>query len=305
MAGTVFVTGASGFVGGVVVEELIERGYEVNALVHRRPIVSAAGRVHSIEGNLFDPKALEKGMRGVSAVIHLVGIIFEHRFAGVTFDRMHLEGTKSVVDAAKVAGVKRYVHMSALGTRMDAVSNYHKTKFAAEQHVRASGLDWTIFRPSMIHGPKGEFMEMVNKWVKKQAPPFFAMPYFKGRRHGGPPQIQPIFVKDVAKAFVDALEKPKTVGEIYPIAGSQRFTWPEFYKTASRIIRGRERMVSGIPVPIAKMMAKIGPPLFPFNRDQVIMSQEDNTADMSKFKGDFGWEPRPFEETLQSYAKDL
>ena len=64
-------------------------------------------------------------------------------------------------------------------------------------------------------------------------------------------------------------------------------------------------MVTGIPVPIAKLMAKIGPPLFPFNRDQVIMSQEDNTADLSKFKGDFGWEPRAFEETLQSYAKEL
>ncbi len=233
MAGTVFVTGASGFVGAAVVEELLVRGYEVTPLVHRRPIVSATGRVHSIDGSLFDPKILEKGMRGASAVIHLVGIIFEHRFAGITFQRMHFEGTKSVVDAAKTAGVKRYVHMSALGTRMDAVSEYHKTKYAAEQYVRASGLDWTIFRPSMIHGAKGEFMEMVSKWVRKKAPPFFAMPYFKSRRRGGPPQIQPIFVKDVAKAFVDALEKPKTIGEVYPIAGAQRFTWPEFYRVSS------------------------------------------------------------------------
>jgi len=191
MAGTVFVTGASGFVGEAVVQELLERGYEVNALVHRRPIVSAAGRVHSIDGDLFDTKVLEKGMRGASAVIHLVGIIFENRFSGVTFERMHLEATESVIDAAKTAGVKRYIQMSALGTRMDAVSIYHQTKFAAEQYVRGSGLDWTIFRPSMIHGAKGEFMQMVSKWVRKKAPPFFAMPYFKGRRRGGQPQIQP------------------------------------------------------------------------------------------------------------------
>src|SRR5947207_4945164 len=116
MAETVFVTGASGFVGAAVVEELLERGYEVNALVHRRPIVNTAGRVHSIEGDLFDPKVLERGMRGASAVIHLVGIIFENRYAGVTFERMHLAGTQAVVDAAKVAGAKRFVHMSALGT---------------------------------------------------------------------------------------------------------------------------------------------------------------------------------------------
>src|SRR6185436_19566424 len=133
----------------------------------------------------FDARVLERGMRGASAVIHLVGIIFEQPYSGVTFQRMHFEGTRAVVDAAKLAGVKRYVHMSALGTRMDAASDYHKTKYAAEQYVRASGLDWTIFRPSMIHGPKGEFMQMVNKWVHKKEPPFFAMPYFKGRRRGG------------------------------------------------------------------------------------------------------------------------
>src|SRR5258706_12350075 len=212
MPGIVFVTGASGFVGTAAVEELLERGYAVNALVHRRPIVSVAGRVHSIDGDLFDEKVLAEGMRGASAVIHLVGIIFERRFEGVTFERMHAEATRGVVDAAKVAGVKRIVHMSALGTRMDAVSDYHKTKFAAEQYVRASGLDWTIFRPSMIHGAKGEFMEMVSKWVHKKAPPFFAMPYFKSRRaEGVAPEIQPIYVKDVARAFVDALEQPKTV----------------------------------------------------------------------------------------------
>src|ERR1043165_5275441 len=117
MAGTVFVTGASGFVGEAVVEELLERGYAVNALVHRRPIVSVGGRVHSIEGSLFDETVLEKAMRGCSAVIHLVGIIFERPFEGVTFERMHVEATEKVVDAAKVAGVKRFVHMSALGTR--------------------------------------------------------------------------------------------------------------------------------------------------------------------------------------------
>src|SRR5437762_887669 len=178
MAGTVFVTGASGFVGEAVVEELLQRGYEVNALVHRRAIVSVAGRVHSIDGSLFDEKNLAEGMRGASAVIHLVGIIFERPFEGITFERMHVEATKAVVDAAKVAGVKRFVHMSALGTRMDAVSDYHKTKYAAEQYVRASGLDWTIFRPSMIHGPKGEFIGMEAKWARHKAPPFLFMPYF-------------------------------------------------------------------------------------------------------------------------------
>ena len=136
MAGTVFVTGASGFVGEAVVEELLQRGYEVNALVHRRAIVSVAGRVHSIDGSLFDEKVLAEGMRGAGAVIHLVGIIFERRFEGVTFERMHVEATKSVVDAAKVAGVKRFVHMSALGTRMDAVSESRRRHDSPDEGER-------------------------------------------------------------------------------------------------------------------------------------------------------------------------
>src|SRR5207245_10748655 len=182
MAGTVFVTGASGFVGTAVVEELLERGSGINALVHRRAVSSPAGRVHSVDGDLFEEKILEEGMRGCAAVIHLVGIIFEHRFAGITVERMHLEGTRRVVDAAKTAGIKRYIHMSAVGTRMDAVSDYHKTKYAAEKYERASGMDWTIFRPSMIHGSRGEFMQMVKNWVRKKETTFFEMPYFKGKR---------------------------------------------------------------------------------------------------------------------------
>jgi NADH dehydrogenase len=131
------------------------------------------------------------------------------------------------------------------------------------------------------------------------------MPYFKPLRGGARSEIQPVYVKDVARAFVDALEKPKTIHETYPLGGAKRYTWPDFYRTSSRLIRGRERWVTGIPVPVAKLMAKLGGPIVPFNRDQIIMSQEDSTADMTKFKGDFGWEPRGVEETLPTYSAKL
>src|SRR4051794_28602671 len=178
MPGRVMVTGASGFVGSAVTDELLARGYAINALVNRKPVDDRGGRVASFAGGVFDPRALGEAVRGVDAVIHLVGIIMERRGRGITFERIHFQGTRAVVDAARRAGVRRYVHMSALGVRPDAMSDYHKTKFAAEQYVRASGLDWTIFRPSLIHGPKGEFMQMEKKWAKRRAPPFLFMPYF-------------------------------------------------------------------------------------------------------------------------------
>jgi NADH dehydrogenase len=257
---------------------------------------------------MFDERALDDAARGVDAVIHLVGIIMERRGRGITFERIHFQGAKSVVNATKRAGVRRYMQMSALGARPDAVSDYHKTKFAAEQYVRGSGLDWTIFRPSLIHGPGGEFMQMEKKWAKRKAPPFLFMPYFGAGAmgSGGAGKLQPIYVGDVARAFVDALEKPQTIGEVYLLGGSERVTWPELHRISAEAIVGKKRAVMALPAWYAKALTRVVPgPLLPFNRDQVIMSQEDNTCDLSKFKDDFGWEPRGFASSIWEYANRM
>jgi NADH dehydrogenase len=198
--------------------------------------------------------------------------------------------------------------MSALGVRPGAVSTYHQTKYLAEQDVRNSPLDWTIFRPSLIHGPAGEFMQMEAKWARGTAPPFLFMPYFGAGAfgRGGAGMLQPIHVNDVARAFVDALENPKTVREIYPLGGPDRVSWPQLHRTVARAVVGRRRWILPMPVWKARLLTHIVPPsLLPFNRDQVIMSQEDNTADLAKFKSDFGWEPRSFEASLLEYAASI
>jgi NADH dehydrogenase len=264
-------------------------------------------RVGLVEGDLLDGPTLEAGMHGCTSVIHLVGIIREKPRQGVTFDRVHREGTIAVVEAARRAGVRRLVHMSALGTRPDAISNYHRTKHQAEQAVQTSGLDWTIIRPSLIHGPGGELMRMEAMWARKKAPPplFFTpfMPYFGGKRAG---RIQPVYVKDVARAFVDAIEKPKTIGRVYELGGPKAMTWPKFHRICARAIVGQERWTAAMPVGVAKLLCAVGiAPLLGFNRDQVIMSLEDNTCDLTKFTDDFGWGPNDFEETLQTYAGRL
>ena len=307
MARRVFVTGGSGFVGSAVIDELLRRNHDVTALVDRRPLDDRNGAVRVVKGDLFDTSALDRGISGCDAVIHLVGIIMEKRSKGVTFERIHFQGAKNVVDATVRNGVKRYLHMSALGVRPGAVSDYHKTKFAAEQYVRDSSLDWTIFRPSLIHGPKGEFMQMEAMWARKSAPPpvFFMpfMPYFGGKRAG---KLQPVYVNDVARAFVDALENPRTIGEVYMLGGPDQLTWPQLHNTIAQAVVGHRRMTASMPVSIAKMLAAIGVgSLLGFNRDQVIMSQEDNTTDLQKFEDHFGWKPQGFETTLATYAKQL
>ncbi|MEA2734411.1 MAG: hypothetical protein QOE14_862 [Humisphaera sp.] len=309
MGGRVFITGGSGFVGSAVIDELLKRGYRVNALVNRRELKGRSGdEVRAIKGGLFDDRTLDEGMAGADAAIHLVGIIMEKRSKGLTFERVHFEGTKSVVDAALRNGVRRYVQMSALGVRPDAVSDYHKTKYRAEQYVRGSGLDWTIIRPSLIHGPGGEFMKMEANWARGKAPPFLFMPYFGAGAlgRGGAGKLQPVHVQDVARAFVDSLANVKTIGEVYPVGGAAQVTWPELHRASAEAIVGRKRAVLSIPVWYGKLLTQIVPGLLlPFNRDQIIMSQEANTCDLSKFRADFGWEPRPFAASLREYAAKL
>jgi uncharacterized protein YbjT (DUF2867 family) len=308
MAERVFVTGASGFVGSAVVAELVRRGVGVNALVNRRDVESSGGDVKSVRGDLFDAGALAAQMSRCSAVIHLVGIIMEKPKAGVTFRRMHVEATRNVVEAAKRAGIRRYVHMSALGTRADAMSEYHKTKWEAEEIVRASGLEWTIFRPSMIHGPHGDFMRMEVKWARRQSPPFLFMPYFgKGALgFGGAGKLQPVFVGDVARGFVEAIGNAKSVGKMYVMAGKDVMTWPVMHETVARAVVGKKRLGMGIPVWYAELLTSVAPASWlPFNGDQVIMSQEDNVGDTSEFEGDFGWKFAGFAELLAGYAREL
>jgi NADH dehydrogenase len=188
------------------------------------------------------------------------------------------------------------------------VSTYHKTKFAAEQYVRASELEWTIFRPSLIHGPKGEFMQMEARWARRTAPPFLFMPYFGAGilGFGGAGKLQPVYVNDVARAFVDALTRRETVGEVYLLGGPDELTWPQLHKTVSRHVVGKQRAAVAMPVWKAKMLASIGlGKLAGFNWDQVVMSQENNTCDITKFVDDFGWTAQPFEQTLAGYAAQL
>jgi NADH dehydrogenase len=307
MAQRVFVTGASGFVGSAVVRELAGRSFAVNALTRRENPAKIAGDIREVRGDLSESAVLDEGLRDCAAVIHLVGIIMEIPSKGVTFQRIHVDGTRSVLDAACRAGIKRYIHMSALGTRAGARSDYHKTKWQAEELVRASGLDWTIIRPSMIHG-SGGFMSMEAKWARKQAPPFLFMPYFGAGLLGlgGAGRLQPVYVNDVARAFVDAIGNPKASGKTYDLGGSEQVIWPEMHKACARAIVGKNRLTMPIPAWYAKMIAAILPgSILPFNRDQVVMSQEDNTCDLTEFKKDFGWEPAGFQKSLSEYAQAL
>lgn len=302
----VALTGSTGFVGRHVLAELLARGYAVRALARRREALPTGdARVTVVTGDLFDDAAPAELVRGADAVIHLVGIITERPTQGQTFERVHVEATRRLLAAATNSGrIGKWVQMSALGTRPDAVSTYHKTKWRAEELVRGSGIDYTIFRPSIIHGPDGEFMRMVKQFWTGMFPPF--VPYF-GRGatgKGGAGRLQPVHVDDVARCVVLALSTPAARNEVYPMGGPQVFTWPQLYEVVGRHLpEARNKRIRAVPVWFAKVLA--GGPGVPFNVDQVIMSQEDSTCGTGKVINDFAIELQDFEETVKAYAGEI
>jgi uncharacterized protein YbjT (DUF2867 family) len=310
--GKVLVTGANGFVGGYVVRGLLEQGYEPVLLV--RDTRAAAGRLRQdvadrcllIAGDLSADGPLRQAASGCRAAVHLVGIIEEHASRGQTFERVHVEGTRRVIEACLSAGIERYIHMSALGTRPDAVSRYHQSKWRAETIVRDSPLKWTIFRPSLIHGPEGDFMRMMKFFCTSLRQP--VMPYFGS----GNTRIQPVSVRDVATCFVAALSKPETIGSTYDLGGPARYTWREFYDICAEIIAGHRRLKVPVPVPLARFLARRIVPLTPsflmphkFNEAQIQMSQEDSVCETGPVERDFGLKPREFRGELAEYASRI
>ena len=306
MSKRVLVTGASGFVGKAVVRELLARGWEVRALVNRKAVEFAG--VTSFSGGLFDPESLAKATEGCSAVVHLVGIIEEKGVA--TFHRVHVDGTAAVIAAAKAAGVSRFVHMSALGASATSEATYHKTKAAAEALVRASGLCYTIFRPGLILGREGEFAQMMIGWAKGTKLPFVVMPYFAPgiMGWGRPALVQPVDVRDVAWAFAESLDRPAARWESIDLAGRQTLNWPQMYakvggEVAWRVYGSQARgskPALAVPHWYALTLTRLVPrALLPFNRDQVLMSKMDVTANLSRAERLLEFCPRGMDEIVQ------
>ena len=150
----VLITGVTGFVGSHLAERLGAQGHTLRGLIRKpgaRRYLGASVPLELVAGDVTRPETLAPAMRGVDAVIHLAAIPYER--SGATYEAVNAQGTRNVVNAAKEAGVKRFIHHSALAVYARSPYGYLRSKGEGEDAVRASGLEWTIFRPSVLVGP--------------------------------------------------------------------------------------------------------------------------------------------------------
>jgi uncharacterized protein YbjT (DUF2867 family) len=298
----VLVTGGTGFVGTHVVNRLLRRGHAVAVLArvpektrnrYNRP-------VETVPGDVLDPAAFARAASGREALVHLVGII--HAKGHQTFDRMHREAAANAVAAAGSAGTLRFLHMSAMGSSEDSPSQYGRSKAAGEKAVRASGLDWTIFRPSIIFGPGDGFVSLLAPIVRYN-PGFIPV---IGR---GTTRFQPVSVYDVARLFADALEKPETSGQTYEVGGPEVFTLNDIYREIAAAVGKPRKPLLHLPLWYGRILAAgfewlarrgaIESP--PLTRDQLRSLSRDNAADVTQTVATFGPDWRRFRPGIREY----
>lgn len=271
MSRTIVVLGGSGFVGRTLVARLLAQGVQVRVLTRSadtRPRVPAG--VDLRIGDVFDAAFLRDTLDGVDAVVNLIGILNERGDDGSGFHKVYVELVESIIAAMQANGVRRLLQMSALHAG-DGESHYLHARGEAEARVRASALDWTLFRPSVIAGPgDGLFCRFAQ--LLRFAP---ALPI--GRADA---RFQPVWVGDVADAFVCALDDEATIGHSYDLVGTEVMTLAGIVRHTTQT-KCWTRFVIPLPDALGRLQAEIGEhlPGKPISRDNWRSLQQDSTSD--------------------------
>jgi uncharacterized protein YbjT (DUF2867 family) len=291
----ILVTGGTGFIGPKVVHALRAEDHPVRILA-RKPEKHDQLRAWGCEvvyGDMTDLESLRRAAEGCETVIDLVAII-----AGKPedFDRVMIQGTRDCVTAAKEAGAKRFILMSALGVseRSKDLTPYFRAKWDEEQTVQSSGLEYTIFRPSFVFGRDGGSLPIYIRQVRWS--PVVTV-IGDGKR-----QIQPIWVDDVAAFFTKSVSTPGAANRIFELGGPDVVSWDELYERIRRVLDKRRATVH-LPYGLVRAGAAVVEKLpldLPLSRDAVTMLEfEDNVTDMGPALETFGIRPITLDEQLR------
>lgn len=283
----VHVTGGSGFLGGSVIPRLITAGHEPTALARSRPAaerVTALGAT-SVPGDLDDPASVDAAFAhsGSEALVNLASLGFGH--------------APTIVAAAEEAGLKRAVFVSTTSIFTRLASGSKAVRVAAEETITASGLDWTIIRPTMIYGAPGD-RNMARLFRGLRRIPVLPLP------GGGTGLQQPVHVDDLAAAIVNALDRPASVRRCYDVGGPEPLTLRAVIEQAGEAVGRRPRLVSVPLTPVVRMV-RLYEAVAPSPRlkpEQVARLAEDKAVDIAPAEDDLDFHPRSFDDGIRAEA---
>jgi len=293
------IFGGGGFIGRYVCEALLKQGVRLR-VAERHPRrawflqpLGSVGQVSTIAADLEKPETIARAVQGADAVINLVGI-----FKG-NLELVHAYGAGQLAAAAKAAGAKAFVHVSAIGADADSDSEYGRTKGLGEKAVRDAFPSGTIIRPSVVFGQEDEF---TNRFASMSGLPILPVIAPNSR-------FQPVYVRDLAQAIAAAALDPVTHGgKTYELAGPEVMTMRQLNQEIAEMAGDSPQLVD-VPDFIASAIARLGfLPGAPLNRDQWQMLQRDSVAsgELPGFKA-FGIVPAPLNavagEWLGRYRK--
>jgi uncharacterized protein YbjT (DUF2867 family) len=297
----ILVTGAAGYVGNNTVRRLVELGKPVRAMVRnsekaKQRLGDLADKIEIVMGDVQNRASLKPIMQDVSAVIHLVAIPMER--GGATYEEVNYQGTIKVVDAAREAGVSRFINMCQNGATPDHFSRFLRSKGRAQQYVAQSDLKWTAVRPSVIFGPQDEFFNAFARLIRL-TPVIFPL------IGGGTALFQPVSVYDVVEAMVCSLDDANTIGREFELGGPEVLTLEEIEK---RVIKAMDtsRILINVPVgflrPAVWVMEKALPGA-PVNLTLLELLKEPNVVKENALVSYFQMPPRPFAGENIAYLK--
>jgi NADH dehydrogenase len=297
----VAVTGASGFVGTHLCQELTRHGWQVYALV-RNPD-KAAARLADVPvtlkvGDIRDPDFVRTAVQNAGAVVHLAAIAIERH--GESYEQTNAEATRVMLEAAQQAGVDRFVHMSQNGSDSQSPFRFLRSKGIAQDVVTSSTLSWTVFRPSVIFGPEDEFVNVLARLIRL-TPLVFPLP------GGGSARFQPVYVGDVAAAIRIALENDETIQQIYPLGGLAPLTLRQMVERILLAMQERRTIVS-LPIGLVRPLLAVAQRLLPnppVTTSLLDLLAVDNTIPNNTITTIFGLEPTPFAPEELRYLQQI